>query len=146
MFVQNQNPSISMIIICTEFNETENTYKAESSVCRISRISLSRCGIIYGHLQINPDDNAASVPFEFQNVSTEARLVYSSTGSGIGNGNDGVYVVDFNRDLRTDILLLGGPRPVLYWNTGEAFERSDALPQFDAPMQSALFFDANGDS
>lgn len=103
-------------------------------------------GIIYGHVHTNSDNNAASAPFEFQNVSIEAGLTYSSTGSGIGNGNDGVYVVDFNRDLRMDILLIGGPRPALYRNTGEAFERSDALSQFDAPMQSALFFDANGDS
>jgi len=78
-------------------------------------------------------------------VSEDVGFTYASQASGVGNGDAGVYASDVNNDGWPDLLAIGGDQPVLFENTGGAFERSDALPAVDMAVQGALFFDADGD-
>jgi hypothetical protein len=85
--------------------------------------------------------------FAFRNVSAAAGLAYRSTDRGYGNGNEGVYAADYDRDGWTDLLAVGGPEPVLFRNEGGQFVRSGALPDLDLDhmVQAALWADADGD-
>lgn len=83
--------------------------------------------------------------WEFEEVSENVGLDYEARASGVGNGDSGVYVTDYDNDGWPDVLAIGGPEPVLYENTGGEFARSDALPTLDLSVQGALFFDADSD-
>ncbi|GAB3691428.1 CRTAC1 family protein [Salinarchaeum chitinilyticum] len=94
-----------------------------------------------------PAPNATDL--SFAEVSGEIGFEYSSVESGAGNGNDGIYVADYDGDLRDDVLVLGGESPALFHNTGDGFERSGALPNVSTPdagrIQSALWLDRDND-
>jgi len=81
----------------------------------------------------------------FQNGTAEAGLDYKYTPLGTGNGNSGIYVADVDNDGWDDLLAVGGERPVLYHNTGGAFERAGAFPAFSREFKSASFVDVEGD-
>lgn len=83
--------------------------------------------------------------WSFEDVTESSGLDYEAEASGVGNGDSGVYVTDYNGDGWSDLLAIGGDDPVLFENTGGEFERSDALPAIDMTVQGALFFDADGD-
>ncbi|WP_273838433.1 CRTAC1 family protein [Halococcus sp. PRR34] len=87
-----------------------------------------------------PSDTALSFA-----TADDAGLDYETTDSGLGNGNDSVYAADYDNDLQTDLLAIGGDDPTLFHNTGGAFERSEALPTIPGHVQSALFFDRDVD-
>jgi hypothetical protein len=78
-------------------------------------------------------------------AADDAGLGYETTDSGTGNGNDSVYAADYDNDLHTDLLAIGGDDPVLFHNTGGGFERSGVLPAISGHVQSALFFDRDVD-
>jgi len=83
---------------------------------------------------------------DFTDVTDDARFDYAAEDSaGMGNGNDGVYVADVDNDLRSDVLAIGGPGPVLFENRDGTFERSDALPSVNGTVQGALFVDYDND-
>lgn len=79
----------------------------------------------------------------FQERTTAVGIDYQTDGGGAGNGNDGVYVVDYNRDGWQDLLAIGGKRPVLFRNVNGTFEREAVIGT--SSVKSALFFDADGD-
>jgi hypothetical protein len=91
----------------------------------------------------------SATDLSFAEVADEAGLAYEPDEGGAGNGNDGLYVADYDDDLREDVLALGGDSPVLFRNTGGGFERSGALPNVSEPgvgrVQGALWFDHDGD-
>lgn len=83
---------------------------------------------------------------DFTEVADEVDFDYAAEdAAGMGNGNDGVYVADVDNDLRSDVLAVGGPDPVLFENTGDEFERSGALPSVNGTVQGALFVDYDND-
>ena len=83
---------------------------------------------------------------DFTSVADDAGFDYAAEDSaGMGNGNDGVYVADVDNDLRSDVLAVGGPEPVLFENAGGEFERSGSLPSIDGTVQGALFVDYDND-
>lgn len=84
-------------------------------------------------------------PWGFDEVTEQAGLEYQGRASGIGNGNAGVYVTDFNNDGWSDVLTIGGEKPVLWENSDGRFERARQLPELSIRVQGALFFDADGD-
>ncbi len=89
---------------------------------------------------------SASAPIGFENVTAEAGLDYrGQVEAGFGNGNAGVYVTDFDRDARPDLLLVGADRPALYHNANGSYERSDALPSLNDSYKSAAALDWDGD-
>ncbi|WP_248518027.1 CRTAC1 family protein [Salinarchaeum laminariae] len=94
-----------------------------------------------------PPPNATDL--SFAEVSGEIGFNYSSIEGGAGNGNDGIYVADYDGDLRDDVLVLGGESPTLFHNTGDEFETSGALPNVSSPdagrIQSALWLDRDND-
>jgi len=81
----------------------------------------------------------------FENATASAGLDYEADASGVGNGDSGIYVTDFDGDGWPDVLAIGGEEPVLFANEEGEFERSGALPDLDMDVQGALFFDADGD-
>jgi hypothetical protein len=66
-----------------------------------------------------------------------------------GSGRQGVYVADHDNDHWDDLLVVGGrDSPVLYENTGGAFNRSGALPDdpiMETSFKGALFLDYDND-
>jgi hypothetical protein len=81
----------------------------------------------------------------FDNATDSAGLDYEADASGVGNGDSGIYVTDFDSDGWPDVLAIGGEEPVLFANDEGEFDRSGALPDLDMDVQGALFFDADGD-
>ncbi|WP_225334867.1 CRTAC1 family protein [Halomicrobium urmianum] len=82
----------------------------------------------------------------FEDATASAGLNYTdAVGTGIGNGNAGVYVADVDGDGWEDVLAVGGERPVLFENRGGEFTRSDALPDLNRSFKSAAFVDYDGD-
>lgn len=81
----------------------------------------------------------------FEDVARNVGLRYASNASGIGNGNAGVYVSDYDDDGWPDVLAIGGEEPALFRNTGGEFVRTDALSDIDATIQGAVWFDADRD-
>ncbi|MFB6151207.1 MAG: CRTAC1 family protein [Haloarculaceae archaeon] len=92
---------------------------------------------------------AETADISFEEVAEERGLDYEYQGHQVVNGNAGVYVADYDRDGRQDLLLVGNESrgPVLYRNTGGAFEQSGAVPDAvdDHRIHSALFFDYDSD-
>ncbi|WP_435345909.1 CRTAC1 family protein [Haloarchaeobius sp. HRN-SO-5] len=82
---------------------------------------------------------------DFRDRSDTAGLEYRTDGGGAGNGNDGVYVVDYDRDGWQDVLAVGGDAPVLFRNDGGQFGRARTFSAVGDSVKSALFFDADGD-
>jgi hypothetical protein len=93
------------------------------------------------------DGARAASGFQFRNASADAGVGYRSTDRGYGNGNEGIYAADYDRDGWTDLLVVGGAESVLFRNAGGEFERSGALPDLDidSVIQAALWADADGD-
>jgi hypothetical protein len=103
------------------------------------------------------DEPPGTAELAFTDVADERGLGYATTESGLGNGNDGVYVADYDGDLREDVLLTGNESrgPVLYRNTGgdgssgdggpAGFAPSGQLPAVDGKVQSALWLDYDSD-
>jgi hypothetical protein len=81
----------------------------------------------------------------FSNVAESAGLDYEARASGVGNGDAGVYVTDFDNDGWPDVLAIGGEEPILFANDDGSFQRTGVLPDLDMDVQGALFFDADGD-
>lgn len=77
-------------------------------------------------------------------VTEETNFDYTGVASGVGNGDSGVYVADYDNDDWPDVLAIGGRQPILFHNNEGTFEQSDALPDISGQVQGALFFDANG--
>jgi len=83
---------------------------------------------------------------QFTETAADCGFEYSTSGNADGSSDGGVFVADFDRDQRSDLLAIGGDHPTLFENTGDGFEQSGALPDRDyPPLKSALFFDADGD-
>lgn len=79
---------------------------------------------------------------EFVDVAGDVGFDYGSNFQGTGTiTRSGVYVADVDNDGYEDILAIGGNYPVLYENTGGAYERSQEFDLSDA--RTAHFFDAN---
>jgi hypothetical protein len=88
----------------------------------------------------------------FTDVASQQGFNYSSevfrnTG---GNGDQGVYIIDFDDDRWEDLLVTGGqPSIAVFENTGGAFERADALPRSSPDMPTSIksvhVFDYNND-
>lgn len=92
---------------------------------------------------------AGSIGWHVTENSTEAGLNYEYAIGFRGNNqvitNAGVYATDYDRDGWTDVLAIGGKRPVLFENEEGQFRRSGALPPLDDPYRAAHFFDYNRD-
>jgi hypothetical protein len=88
-------------------------------------------------------------PFRFREVSTAAGFEYAYRSTFRANqamiSNAGVFAADYDGDGWTDVLAIGGDRPVLFENQAGEFRRSGALPDVDGTVRSGLFFDADGD-
>jgi len=83
---------------------------------------------------------------QFEETAASCGFEYSTSGNADGSGDGGVFVADADRDGHSDLLAIGGNRPVLFENTNGGFEQSGTLPDRDyPPLKSALFFDADGD-
>jgi hypothetical protein len=86
---------------------------------------------------------------QFREAAGETGLEYSPTGSYHEATNEvtdaGAYATDYNNDRWTDVLAIGGGRPVLFENAGGEFRRSNALPELDRDVQAALFLDYDND-
>ena len=87
----------------------------------------------------------------FENVTERAGLTYRSASSDgleatqVMMGDAGVYVTDYDGDGTPDVLLVGGERPILFENDDGSFVETDAVPEIDGTVRSALFFDYDGD-
>ncbi|MDS0300789.1 CRTAC1 family protein [Halogeometricum sp. S1BR25-6] len=88
---------------------------------------------------------APDTTIDFRERTDASGLAYQTDGGGAGNGDDGVYVADYDRDGWQDVLAVGGERPVLFRNVNGTFERDAAFPTFDGAVKGALFFDYDGD-
>ncbi len=81
----------------------------------------------------------------FEEVSVDRGFTYSANAHmQMGNSRAGVYVSDVTNNGYPDILAIGGDEPVLYINDGGHFEASTALPEINATISAAVFFDKNG--
>lgn len=80
----------------------------------------------------------------FRDVSRQSGFNYSAYGVRYREEDlvQGVYLSDVNNDLRTDILAVGGERPILFKNTGGGFVRQRT---FGKDVDTAIFFDYNND-
>lgn len=83
---------------------------------------------------------------KFRNATEESGLAYQDTiDGGFGNGNAGIYATDYDNDGWTDLLAVGGDRPVLFRNVEGTYERSNALPVLNQSFKSAAVIDYDGD-
>lgn len=91
----------------------------------------------------------------FTDASNESGFNYSHVlrSESVGNGQQGVFAVDYNNDGWTDLLALGGNEgdfsPQMFRNVEGEFEKADALPrgaiELRTEFKSALFFDYDND-
>ncbi|MFB6218390.1 MAG: FG-GAP repeat domain-containing protein, partial [Halobacteriaceae archaeon] len=80
----------------------------------------------------------------------DAGLAYGGVewSTGVQGGvmsDSGVYAADYDSDGWTDLLALGGDRPVLFENDRGTLRPSGALPDLDRHVRTALFLDADND-
>lgn len=111
----------------------------------------SRAGIfllVLLEFLVVPVPQALSLDFE----DVEAGLRYESTTGERGGApapnfidNEGIYVLDFNRDFRPDLFVTGARQPALFANEGGTFKRSDRFPDVEFKVSSALAVDYNQD-
>jgi hypothetical protein len=114
-------------------------------VAAVTLLGAVQAGVVSPALSQQDGSNA---DLEFREVGDDVGLEYSASSdwkTRFGNTRVGVYTTDFDGDGRTDLLAVGGDRPVLYRNTGGAYERADALPEVGITVKSALFFDHDND-
>ncbi|MFC6954229.1 CRTAC1 family protein [Halorubellus litoreus] len=102
-------------------------------------------GIVVASGALGFDSEPPSPEIQFRDATEDAGIEYTDEASGIGNGNAGVFAADVNDDGWTDVLALGGERPMLYVNENGSFARSERLPALERPFRSAVFFDYDGD-
>lgn len=155
-------------------NRHRNSSMSPDTRRSVLRTTAALCGAIAstaGCLARASDLVDSSGDVRFEDASEARGFEYASylPLGGISNlGWHGVYVNDFDRDGRDDVLVIGGdpdPRPdyaeydqpkegdpdevVLFENVGGKFERSDALPEElqsrRARFKSAMFFDHDND-
>ncbi|MFC7140090.1 CRTAC1 family protein [Halosimplex aquaticum] len=107
-------------------------------------VVLSGCSGALGDLGGGGNDYP-SEPLTFENATAEAGLNYHGSGTGVGAGNNAVYVLDYDRDGWDDLLAMGGERPVLYHNAGGEFERVASFPNLTDWHKSASVVDYDGD-
>jgi hypothetical protein len=100
---------------------------------------------VAGYALASGSDSTDDAELAFANASAETGLQYASKDSGAGGGNASVYAADYDNDNWTDVLAIGGSRPVLFTNQGGEFRRSGQLPDLDVEVHSALFFDYDND-
>lgn len=82
----------------------------------------------------------------FEEIAGDAGFEYTAQATGVGFGNTGLYVSDYDRDGFPELLAVGGSRPILFDNQEGTLEPSGELdPVLDevSTVQSALFFDHN---
>lgn len=98
------------------------------------------------------DDTGAERPSSnettpsFNDVAMHQGFEYETTGPNVGNGKGAVLVADYDNDGATDVLAVGGDRPRLFRNTGNGFERANALPALTGSIfKGGLFFDYDND-
>jgi hypothetical protein len=128
----------------TEFEYTRR--EAIAALAGVGAASLAGCrSAIAG--ESDPDygppsftERAADLGFEYEYTNDGQNRNMKSLVS-----NAGVYASDVDGDGRTDLLALGGEGPVLFWNTGEGFERTSALPTVEGEIGCALFLDCDND-
>ncbi|WP_267643152.1 CRTAC1 family protein [Haloarchaeobius amylolyticus] len=94
---------------------------------------------------LTPSTVAPDTSIEFQDATAAAGLDYETDGGGAGNGDDGVYVADYDRDGWRDLLVVGGDSPVLFRNAEGTFTRAQNFSSLGDSVKSALFFDYDGD-
>ena len=82
---------------------------------------------------------------QFEDATSASGLAYEASGSGVGNGNSGVYVADVDRDGWPDVLAVGGTTPALFENRNGTFARRASFPAVDGAIKSASFVDVEGD-
>jgi hypothetical protein len=80
----------------------------------------------------------------FEEVGESAGIDYETTDEPTDMAG-GAFVADYDRDGRPDLLLTGGPSPVLYHNEGGRFADSGALDGVDRWIKTALWFDHDAD-
>lgn len=102
-------------------------------------------GCVGGSGLLGTDADSEPARLAFEDVTDDVGLTYEADGTGVGNGNSGVYTADTDDDGWTDVLALGGDRPVLFSNEQGTFERSGSLPALDRRFKSAAFVDVEGD-
>ena len=74
----------------------------------------------------------------------ETDLDYAGVEGGVGFGNSGLYVSDYDNDGLPELLALGGDRPVLFQNEDGELTPTDLLDDLGEPgrmFQTAVFFD-----
>jgi len=106
-------------------------------------VVLSGCAGVGGNLA--GDSGSESKPLTFENATAEAGLDYQGSSSGVGAGNNAVYVLDHDSDGWEDLFLLGGDEPALFVNEGGEFERSESFPSLEGQFKSAAVVDYDGD-
>jgi len=96
-----------------------------------------------------PAESPQETTIRFEDVSEEVGPAYEAKidGAGVSNtiSNAGVYAADVDRDGWTDLLAVGGERPVLFENDRGEFRRTEAVPRLDRSVRSALFVDYDTD-
>lgn len=105
--------------------------------------AVALAGIVW----LGPEAEGTGEPgVAFTDVAEERGFDYQANNyRQKGNSRAGVYVADVDNDGDPDILATGGDDPVLFTNTGGAFEPAAEFPQFNATINAALFFDKDGD-
>ncbi|WP_436926133.1 CRTAC1 family protein [Halosimplex amylolyticum] len=100
-------------------------------------------------LRLGDEGDPSTPHIEFSRLGAERGFEYTSTFTPSDGmmGNAGVYASDYDGDGWTDVLALGGDRPVLFENDRGRFVRSGALPAVEGYVKSAHFldYDADGD-
>ncbi len=81
----------------------------------------------------------------FQERTNTSGIDYQTDGGGPGNGNDGVFVADYDRDGWHDLLVTGGDQPALFHNDNGTFSNATPFSGINGSVKSALWFDADGD-
>jgi len=92
------------------------------------------------------DGGGKEQPIEFDEVASQSGFVYQYEPDEYADrksliSDAGVYVTDFANDGRDDVLVTGGPAPVLFENVGGEFREADVLPTIEGSVSGALFFD-----
>lgn len=90
-----------------------------------------------------------AVALQFRNATERSGFDYEYAHQYNGTqsvmSNAGVYTNDYNGDGWTDLLAIGGERPVLFENRDGHFEPSAALPTLNRSFRAALFVDYDND-
>lgn len=81
---------------------------------------------------------------EFASFEEVAAAVGFDYEIGITLVSTGVYVVDYNNNGYEDILAIGGDKPVLFENTGGAYERVTEFEHQDTGAAHFLDYNNNG--